>query len=441
MFRKITSVILLVAIASSSIIAQQELGLHFLRNTWQASKTNPAFLTEHRFHYGLPNLYFNLAHTGPSYNQAVVKSNTGEDVLDISAVIDVLNDDNQLFTNVEFETFSTSFGLKNVRLSFSHAVKFNAFMDYPKNLVEVAWNGNSQFIGETVDVGPDFQTFAYNEYAIGGAMKFLNFTGGARLKLLTGIGDASSSRNDLTLYTDPDVYQLTINSDYQINTSSFFAYDGNGNFQLDFGEYSADQLFTNNFGLALDLGATVNFGKVEIAASVIDLGSIKWNRNATQYSSQGSYTYEGLDISDIVNDDNVSFEETLDTLSEIFSFEETAGSYRTMLPTKFYLSSTFKINDKFNIGGLIYSEAYRGKLYPAFALSAQATLGKILSVGAVYSIRNQEYVNLGLNTVLRLGPVQLFAATDNVFAAFQPYDSRNVNARVGLNVVFKRKVD
>jgi hypothetical protein len=425
--------------ASGPLLAQQELGLHFLRNTWQSSKTNPAFLTEQRFHFGLPNLYFNVAHTGPSYNEVVVKNNSGEDVLDISAVIDLLEDDNQLFTNVELETFSTSFGFKNLRLSLSHAVKFNAFMDYPKNLVEVAWNGNAQFVGETVSVGPNFQAFAYNEFAIGGAMKFLNVTGGLRLKFLTGIGDASSSRTDLNIYTDPDVYQLTINSDYQINTSSFFAYDENGDFELDFGRFNTDRLFTNNFGMALDLGATIDLGKIEVAASVIDLGAIKWNSNITNYSSEGSYTYEGLDISGIVNDDSISFEETLDTLSEVFGFDETAESYSTMLPTKFYLSGTFKVNDAFEVGGLFYSEAYLGKVYPAFALSANASLGRIISLGAIYSIRNQEYFNIGLNTVIRLGPVQLFAATDNIFAAFQPYDSRNVNARLGLNIVFNKK--
>lgn len=422
-----------------SLFAQQELSLHFLRNTWQSSKTNPAFMTEHRVHYGLPSLYFNVAHTGPSYNDVVIKSNNGENVLDIGRVLNSLSENNQLFTNLELETFSTSFGIKNIRFSVSHAFKLNNYLDYRKDLVELAWNGNSQFIGETVNFGPDFQAFAYNEYAIGAAMKFLNVSGGLKLKVLAGIGDASSSRTEASLYTDPDVYQLTFDTDYRINTSSFLAYDQNGDFELDFGEITAERLLSKNLGLAVDLGAVVDLGKLEIAASIIDLGGINWKKNATNYTSLGSYTYEGLDISDIINDESISFEETVDTLAEIFNFEETSESYTTMLPTKIYVSGSYEVNKMLKVGGLLYAEAYRGQLFPAFAASASFNLGKTVSLGAVYAIRNQRFDNVGLNATFKLGPVQIFAVTDNIVAAFQPYDARNVNARIGINTVFSKK--
>lgn len=420
-----------------SLFGQQELSLHFLRDTWQSSKTNPAFITEHKVHFGLPSLYFNISHTGPSYNEVVVQSTNGENVLDISRVLNSLSKDNQLFTNAELETVSASFGIKKLRLSFSHAFKFNAFFDYPKDLVEVAWNGNSQFIGETVDIGPDFHAFAYNEFAIGVATKILNVSGGAKLKILTGIGDASSSRTDASLYTDPDVYQLTFATDYRINTSSFLAYDGNGDFELDFGEISADRIFSKNLGLALDLGASVDLGKLEISASIIDLGYIKWTENTTNYISEGDHTYVGLDVSEIINDDEISFEETLDTLTEIFDFTETSESYSTMLATKIYLSGTYQVNDMFKVGGLFYTEVYRGTLFPAFAASASMNIGETASVGAVYAIRNNTYTNIGLNAAVRLGPVQLFGVTDNIISVFQPYESRNVNARFGLNLTLK----
>ena len=286
------------------MFAQQELSLHFLENTWQSSKTNPAIMSEFRFHYGMPNLYFNIAHTGPSYNDVVVSSN-GENVLDIGAVISQLADNNQLFTNFEFETTSASFGLKKIRFSFNHALKFNAFFDYPRDLVDFAWNGNSKFIDQTIEIGPDFQAFAYNEFGVGAAMKILNVSGGVRLKLLTGIGDVSSERTSASLYTDPDIYQLTFNTDYRINTSSFFKYNQDGSFDLEFGEFSVDQLLTQNLGLAVDLGAVVELKKLKIAASVIDLGGIKWKKNATNYTSEGSFTYEGLDVSEIINDDDI----------------------------------------------------------------------------------------------------------------------------------------
>ncbi len=420
-----------------TLFAQQDLSLHFLRNTWQSSKTNPAFITDHKVHYGLPSFYFNIAHTGPSYNDVVQTSTTGENVLDIGAVLNSLADNNQLFTNVEFETTSVSVGIKNIRFSFNHAIKFNTFLDYPKDMVELGWNGNAQFIDETINIGPDFQAFAYNEFGLGAAMKFLNVSAGARLKILTGIGDVSTSRTDASLYTDPDIYQLTFNTDYRINTSTFLAYDQDGNFDLDFGDINFSTLTTPNLGLAIDLGASIKLKKLELSASIIDLGAIKWSKNTKNYTSSGSYTYEGLDVSEIIRDEDVSFEQTIDTLQQIFDFDETASSYTTMLPTKFYLSGTYEVNGLLKVGGLIYSESYRGTLFPAFAASASVNVGKVVSVGAVYAIRNKTYNNVGLNTTLKLGPVQLFGVSDNILAVFKPYDSRNVNARVGLNLVFK----
>ena len=62
----------------SGLFAQQELSLHFLRNTWQSSKTNPAFITDHKVHYGLPNLYYNIAHTeNDIHNPKSNKNNSG----------------------------------------------------------------------------------------------------------------------------------------------------------------------------------------------------------------------------------------------------------------------------------------------------------------------------------------------------------------------------
>ena len=419
------------------LFAQQELGLHFMNNIWQANKTNPSFITPNKVHYALPSLYYNIAHTGAAYNDVVVTNSQGENVLDVGAILDGLADNNQLFTNIELETTSFSFGIKNIRFSINHAFKLNAYLDYPKDLIELGWNGNSQFIGETIQIGPDFQAYAYSEYGIGAAMKILGVSAGARLKILTGIGDVSTERTKASVYTDPDVYQLTLDTDYKINTASFLSYGGGTDFEIDFGEFSADDLLSSNLGMAIDLGANFKIKNVEVSASIIDLGFINWKKNATNLHSLGSYKYEGLDFSNIIHDDEIDFEGTLDTLGEIFDFQETNNAYKTMLPTKMYLSGSIHVGKMWDFGGLFYSEMYRGNFFPAFAASARASLGKIASVGAVYSIRNQTFDNVGLNATIKLGPVQIFGVTDNILAAFQPYDSQNVNTRFGINLLFK----
>ena len=367
----------------------------------------------------------------------MITNDNGENVLDMGAVIDQMDDQNQLFTSVETETFSFSIGVKNLKLSFNHAMKFNTFMDYPKELVQLAWNGNSQFVGQTISIGPDVQAYAYNEFGIGLAGEILGVSAGGRLKILTGIGDVSTERTKAEVYTDPDVYQLTFNTDYLINTSSFFRYDGGEDFEIDFGEASFNDIFASNVGTAIDLGANFKLRNIDISASIIDLGFIGWKKNTTNYHSQGVYTYEGVDISGIIRDDSLSFEGALDSIGEVLDFKETNKNYTTMLPTKVYLSANYSLGQHWDFGGLFYTEIYRGKVYPAFAASARAKFGDILTIGASYAIRNKRYDNLGLNAVVKLGPVQLFGVSDNIISAFKPYDSRNANLRFGLNLLFK----
>ncbi|HHM20591.1 MAG TPA: hypothetical protein ENJ20_01090, partial [Bacteroidetes bacterium] len=60
---------------AAPLLAQQELGLHFLRDNWHANQTNPAFVRDKGGVYRLPGLYNALAFDGPSFSQLVTKVN------------------------------------------------------------------------------------------------------------------------------------------------------------------------------------------------------------------------------------------------------------------------------------------------------------------------------------------------------------------------------
>ena len=55
---------------------------------------------------------------------------------------------------------------------------------------------------------------------------------------------------------------------------------------------------------------------------MLDVGKITWNENATNITSRGSYEFKGIDLIDVIEDDSLAFENTLDTLSDIFNFQE-----------------------------------------------------------------------------------------------------------------------
>ena len=421
----------------NNVFSQNEIGLHFM-DVMQTSKTNPAWVGEKKIQIGLPNIHLNYYNTAGAFNGLIRDFINGTDQISIGdALNDLSETGNILRGGVSLNTFEFGYKLGNIRLGLSHSQKVDLFVDYPQTLAKLFLEGNGQYVGETIDLAHQINLTGYNEFALSGAMTLSKLTVGAKLKYLTGIANTSVGNNALTLFTDSDIYQLTLMSDYTLNTSSLVNVDDLSTFRLDFGNFSGDNLFTKNNGIAIDLGATFQLNeKIKIAASVIDLGTINWTENVNNYSSQGNATYDGYNFTDFSANDEISFSNGLDTLEEVFNFSETQNEYSTALPTKIYLSATYDMNEKLQLGGLLFTEIYQGKTFPMLAVSGRAKISDKISVGGIYSVREGNYFNLGLNFAVRLGPVQLYGTSDNVLGVFNPYQSSNVNLRTGLNLLF-----
>jgi hypothetical protein len=388
------------------------------------------------FHCPTCTIIFKSA--GPSFGDLVTTNAAGNTVLDVDAVLPALEQSNTLRENFSVETLGLSFGAGPLRVHLHHALKFGAFARYPKSLPELLWEGNAQFIGQTIDLSNDFEINGYHEFGIGIGFNIKNVSLAGRVKLLSGIGDASAERNEISLFTSDDVYQLTLNSDYRVNSSSYLEYDGfdNTSADFDFGRITFDKLFSRNTGTAFDFGAQVSLGKLTLGASVIDIGQITWSEEVNNYTSVGSFTYDGLDLSGAVTGDSIDFSSALDTLEQIFQFEETQEEYSTTLPVKYYLTGSYELTETWLLGATFFSERYRGETTSGFSLGAQASFLKWLTVGANYSLYGDAYANIGLMTALKFGPVQFMAMTDNIIAVLSPDNAQFGNVRAGLNLVF-----
>lgn len=420
---------------SFTAFGQQELGLHLMRQNIIASQTNPAFIPDKKLVISLPNIGFNHFLTNITYPDLIAQNDNGENILTINKAIEKMEEDNILRERLELGTIGLNYRLGKIVLGFNHAFKYNAYLNYPKTLPQLIWQGNAQFVGQTVDLSHDFQVFGYNEFGLSVAAEVLpTLTVGARAKLLTGIGDVSTTSGGLSLHTSDDVYQLQLQSDYLVNSSSYLNFNGfnDFNFQLNFGQFKASDLFRSNLGFAFDLGVHFQTGKLGIALSAIDIGQIKWTENVGNHAFSGTTEYNGLDAAQAFVEGNISFDSAVDTLEQIFQINSTQNSYTTLLPARYYLSTTYQLNDNWRLGAVAHLENYRGRLFPAFGVGANYRLNKFLELGATYSVINEVYDNLGLNALIAVGPVQVFAAADNVIAAFNVIDN-NANVRVGVN--------
>ncbi|HHH49677.1 MAG TPA: hypothetical protein ENK52_01715 [Saprospiraceae bacterium] len=430
----------LLFLSAMSLQAQQELSLHFMKDVAQSNLTNPAIFNKYKINVSLPSPYFNFYHSAFSANDIFRKEGTTL-VLKTNDLVKLLeNDGNLLQTNFSVETFSLGIQIKKLQVSFSHAAKFNGYFNYPKGIVDLLWNGNASSIDKAIDIAPKLDLMAYQEFGLGIAYQLNNMlTFGGKIKYLNGLGVVHTERSNATIFTDAEYYQLTAETDFLLQSAGvpLDVNSANGDF-ISFGEFNPE-FFSANKGIALDLGATFNIGEmISVSASILDVGQINWKDDAKNFTSRGSFSYEGLDLKPLLQGDSLSLGNILDSVEQVFMFEESPKEFSTSLPTKFYLSGTFKIKS-LQLGALFYGEAYQQKLYPAFALSARKEFGKIFSLGAVYSIRNKSFNNLGLNMALKLGPIQLFALSDNLFPLFNPLNAQNANFRFGLNVAVGKK--
>lgn len=427
-------------IASQSLNAQQDIGLNFMSSIRQNVRTNPAFMAEHRLTVELPGFRNNLFFTGATYGDFIVQSGDST-IFDVNGLINNLEPRNLIRENLEINTLGATMRFGNVQLSLNHAFHFNAYLDYPRNFPELIWRGNAQFIGQTIDLGHDVHLLSYSELAAGVAVKLGKLQVGGRLKYLSGIGDVSTQRRGLSLYTDPEFYALTVEADYLVNSAAGIDFESFDNFDFNsgFGSFNASNIFNQNSGLAIDLGVQVELGKLHLAAGLIDLGGIRWKDQVTNYTLSGSFTFEGLDLAEaLIGSDSAGLQNSIDTLLAIFTPTRTEEAYTTTLPARMYLSGRYMINDKFSVGAMAFVERYRERTYSAFAVNAQIRPLRWLEVGGSYAVVQNSYFNLGLSAGLNLGPVQIFALTDNVFAFINPNESRFFNARVGANLVFGR---
>lgn len=425
---------------SIGISAQPQLGTHFMRNTFQASRTNPALLPDEKLVIALPHFYNHFELTGPSFDDLF--DTTGDTpVFNLGNILDDLDDENSFRNNATLETFGISLGFGNLRLGVHTASHIGGLVNYQRGLADLIWQGNAAFIGQTIDLSTDLQIRGYHELGLTGSYKFKALTVGVGLKYLSGVGDISTVNSDASLFTDPDIFQLTLDSDFRANTSSFLEFNSIDDFNVnfDFNDFGFSNFFSGNSGFAFDFGIDLDLGKLKVAASVTDVGDINWSENVRNYTSNGTFEYDGVDFSGALTGNGASFEGALDTLAEIFEVVETFEEYSTTLPRKIYLSAIYDFSRTWQFGVVYFNEDAGGVISNAISLGAQARLSRALTVGGNYSIYNGNAANIGLNASGKVGPVQVVLATDNAIGLFDFGNTQYTNVRLGLNVLLGGK--
>ncbi len=440
--------------------AQHSQTIYFIDRLPQSSLLNPAHQHHHNFHLGLPGISsFNVnAETNfLSFSDIIFRHPTQDSLItflhpdaDINDFASGLRKSNDITPGLHLNVFSLGFRAGRSFVSFNISERLSGRASLPGDLIRLGLQGNAQFEGKNADfsnIGIDLNYF--REYAFGYSYQFdekLNL--GARAKVLFGKANISFNQTDIGLYTDPDTYNLRLNSEITMNMSLPLTITRNSEGDIsdfrfhfdDVGYDPADFVFnTQNRGFALDLGATYRIIEpVMLYASIVDLGFINWKADVYNFSVNGDFEFEGVDLSSAFDDDDDSgvTYDFADSLQSHLSISDTRDSYSRGLPGKIFLGGTYDVTSGINVGLLGRTEIYQGRVRQAVTLSANSNVGRWLSASLSYSMMNNRYDNIGMGLSFRGGGFQLYMLTDNLNTLFIPHQTSNANLWFGLNIVF-----
>lgn len=432
---------------ATALNAQQELQLHQQNGLFHSISTNPAFFPkDKKIAIGLPSFGLDAAHSGDITYNDILSKQGDRTILNLGNAIAKLEPENEVHYDQRFETVSLGLRLpRNWFVQAGHAVRLTATVNYPRSLAELFWNGNAPYIGQYQQVGFSTTTFDWNELSLGiGKQLGKHLTLAARAKYLSGISSLKTDddHKQLSVFTSPDIYQITVITDYAFHSSRTISAIDTAGLGFDLVRNQFKSGFSDNTGWAFDLGARLELGeRLTLSASVLDLGgSINWKENTNYFQSSGIFNYEGIEIpgTDIINGttDSLDFAAALDSLNDVLQFYKSATTFTSDLPTRFYLGGSFKLTERWTLGAVVHHQKSERRSATSVGVNAQWEPFRWLSVGAMYSVNDQSAANLGLSLVLKPGPVQVYILSDNALNAVTPYGSSAVNFRVGGAVVF-----
>lgn len=445
---RILFVFLVVFFAVEKLAAQVEGTMPFMTSLPQVTYYNPAFKPSYKFSIGLPGSsnFGQYTNNGFTYNDFVSKQN-GILVGDLNKLYGAMKDENYINVNIQEDMFRVSLKV-NPRLyvTVNATVKgYNRIM-LPKDVVGLFANGTDPYVNSKATLSPKVEALEYLELGYGAAYTLnRKLTIGAKLKMLKGIMNVTTQASNFNLSLS-DTYAITVNGDANILTSGIHNLTQSGYTPSD---HWKDYLSNN--GLAFDLGGTYQVNdKLQVGLSLIDLGSISWNNDVYGYKldpAKAKYTFEGININDLLNGNSSYTSSLADSLKKKFEFTEgRISGYSTTLPAKMYLTGSYELKRSIHINAVFFAEQFRGHFMPGFSTSISKEFGRRLSTSISYTISNNSFNNLGAGISVNLPPIQIYLVSDNLFPlAFSALQkdlnsyansTRYFNMRTGINFVF-----
>ena len=329
--------------------------------------------------------------------------------------------------------------------------------------------GSSTF--DLSGLGGRSQTFG--EIAFGWSRSlFDDLNVGFRVKALVGLEEAEVRMRNLKMSMSDERWEVSAKGEVNMSSPAFsIRKDADGNMDFKSLEFEGDQIAPAGFGAAVDLGFSWNvLPLLTLSGSVLDLGTIRWNRDIRGATPAGSYAWvpsqkDPVDPSAGAKESiDQEMDEAVKSLAGLFKFKD-AGSGQgafDLLPFRVNLGAEYRMPfyDRLSVGALYSGRGgycyarHTGRLSlnwsptDFLSLSTGTTLNKLgQSIGFAFNLHP-----VGVNLMIGgdyfpfrcVSVAPLFKDLPAKYARFAviPADRMNMNLYVGLNIAFgKRRLD
>ena len=423
-----------------SMMAQTDLGTHFMNNSLsQSNLSNPALFSDFSVIVSLPSVYADLSN--PNFTLDDVLSETGNgSSIQIDNLLSKLGSDGLSFqANGAVETFGLNIQHDKYLFNFHHAVRVFNQTSLSKDLVQFVWGGHDQFVGDPVNIDIQQNLLAYQELGLAFGYRVNdNFSFGTRIKWLKGLATLQTPSATASINGDIGQFQLSTSSNFKIQTGGLPISDLEDLGQLSFSDIDMNWLVQNN-GISFDFGINYQHDDWGIEASFNNIGGITWKENAYNFESQGVYQFDGFDLEKIVDGSEISTVEIIDSISNLFQLEERETTLKTATPTTAHVSFRYDIANRLYVSPFFFLQNFNGNSSTAVGLNIKKDFADIFTIGTQYAYQGNH--NIGLMSSLRLGPLQVYAVTDNIISIFDNRKTQKFNIRTGVNLVFGNKYE
>ena len=247
---------------------------------------------------------------------------------------------------------------------------------------------------------------------------------------MQGFVNLSTPHNfNATLKTNNENYQFEADwQNFQFRTAGISQFSDEAINEEDLASYF---ISNGNSGFALDLGFEYKLNKdYAFSFAVNDMGYIGWKEHIeTVGLSDSTFVYAGVELQggDII--DSISL------VSNKFKVDTTYEQYTSFLPANIISSIVYTPVNGTDVITTLNAKIIQGQINPGFGLGIRQTVSSNVIISASVTKLPQQFFNVGLGFAAKLGPVQLYMATDKILGYSVP-SMKWAQVQLGMNLVF-----